>query len=109
MECSGAALPQSSNFDLGLAPTPINVPVLEQMLIGYPKTEIACMLYNGFAKGFTLNCEFPPASRQTPRNLKSIMLNPEAAQRKIDKEVRAGNFGGPWPESPIHDLIISLI
>ncbi len=81
---------------LGLALSPVNVSALKLMLIGYPNKKVAEMLIEGFSTGFSLQCDNPPAITSTPKNLKSIELNPQAAAQKISKEVNLGRFSGPW-------------
>ena len=106
--CS-SALQGINNWDLNMSPSPIVVPVLSQMLVGYPNVEAAKMLVEGFTTGFRLHCDKPPQMNCTPKNLKSIQLNPQAAAKKISKELALGRFSGPWSKPPIPDLIITPI
>ncbi len=105
--CKVAPLPRRNNLEL--APSPVNGSALEQLLIGYPNPKVADMLIEGFSNGFSLKCDNPPVMTFTPKNLKSIQLNPLAAAEKIKKEVNLGRFSGPWKTSPIPDLIITPI
>ncbi len=98
-----------SNHNLGLGITPIKVSELKRVSIGYPKRESADMLITGFSTGFSLRCTAPPQPYIEPKNLKSIRLNPEVAAAKIEKEVRLGRFGGPWPDPPLKDLIVTPV
>ncbi len=98
-----------SNCTLTLAPTPVKTDVLEDMLQTYPNKNIAIFLIDGFKNGFNLQCTKPPVRLHEPANLKSVLLQPECAQQKVNKEVAAGRFGGPWDTPPIPNLVISPI
>ncbi len=98
-----------SNCTLDLAPSPVKINVLENMLESYPNRNIAKLLINGFKCGFDLQCTNPPIRTHDPRNLKSVMLKPECTAEKINKEVAAKRFGGPWETPPLQNFIVSPI
>ena len=98
-----------SNYNLGMGLTPVKASELKRLAIGYPKREVADMLIEGFSKGFSLRCTAPPQPHREPKNLKSLQLNPEAAAAKIAKEVGLGRFGGPWPNPPFKDLVVTPV
>ncbi len=100
---------QASNCSLDKASTPVNIHVLEQMLASYPHKQTAKFLIDGFKNGFNLQCTNPPTREHEPSNLKSVLMNPIHTANKIQKEVIAGNFGGPWDQPPLKNMVISPI
>lgn len=101
-------LESPKNFDTSnLAPTPINKETLEQFLHSYLHKD-AEILHDGFNNGFSLHYSGPIVSR-VAGNLKSAEQNPEVVKAKLDKEVEAGRFAGPFDTKPFKNFIVSPI
>ena len=98
-----------NNCSLSLATFPIRINVLQSMLGSYPQKHISEILVNGFKHGFNLQCTNPPVRTHDPTNLKSVLLNPTCTLEKINKEVTAGRFGGPWSAPPLENFIVRSI
>ena len=65
-------------------------------------------LKRGFTEGFKLEFQ-GERSKRTPKNLKSVFVNPEIARAKIKEELDAGRFVGPFKTPPFEDQTISPI
>ena len=91
-----------------MLPTPIRQNVLDQLLIGYDKSEIE-YLNSGFKKGFSIGYVGDRVSRLS-KNLISCFEKPEEVQKKLQKETALGRIAGPFIEPPFQaDYIISPI
>ena len=91
-----------------MLPTPIRQNVLDQLLIGYDKSEIE-YLNSGFKKGFSIEYVGDRVSRLS-KNLISCFEKPEEVQKKLQKETALGRIAGPFLEPPFQaDYIISPI
>lgn len=86
-----------------LGKTPINVDQLAHYLHNYRDQPF---LIRGFQSGFSLHYQGPRRPRDS-NNLKSIVLNPQLAQQKIQKEVLLQRVGGPFDSPPFHSLQVS--
>ncbi len=75
------------------------------MLSSY-KPQIARELIEGFSRGFRLSYEGPRESRDC-KNLPSALKMPTLMKEKIDKEVTAGRYLGPFDRKPFDNLICS--
>jgi hypothetical protein len=75
-------------------PTPIHVDLLAKYLSGYDKTEKEYIL-QGFSKGFTVFSAISDTQVQC-RNLQSALLRPGIVAEKIQTELAAGRFAGPF-------------
>ena len=88
--------------------SPINIHILNSLLIDYPNKSSAKLLSEGFSSGFRLEYNGIREARDSP-NLKSIKLNPSAAAAKMSKEISLGRIAGPFVSKPIDKLIVSPI
>ena len=88
--------------------SPINIHILNSLLIDYPNKSSAKFLSEGFSSGFRLEYNGIREARDSP-NLKSIKLNPSAAAAKMSKEISLGRIAGPFVSKPIDKLIVSPI
>ena len=86
---------ESKLVDKGLI-TPIKASNLEEMLISYEGREY---LVEGFKRGFKIGYQGDHSSVRG-KNSKSILLNLEKAEEKIDKEVNLGRIKGPFVTPP---------
>ena len=87
--------------------TPIDYIKLDSYLEGY-NIEEREYLVNGFKNGFKL--EFSGSGTSSiPSNLKSTLMHPEITKEKIDNELKAGRFIGPFLDPPFDNQIVSPI
>ena len=87
--------------------TPVNPSKLAKYLEGYDQIK-RDYLITGFTEGFKL--EFVgKCSKLVPSNLKSTIQNPEATRQKINEELEAGRFLGPFNQPPFKEQVISPI
>ena len=104
-------LPQMcKNFDLSLGKSPINIPLLTSYLnvnANVNKTD-SDFLKEGFLKGFRIGFtgERVPNDAQ---NLLSARLRSHVLRDKINNELAAGRFAGPFKFPPISNLKISPV
>lgn len=94
----------AKNFDQEL-PTPIQVDLLAKYLSGYDKTEKEYILH-GFSKGFTVFSAISDTQVQC-RNLQSALLRPGIVAEKIQTELAAGRFAGPFVHPPLPKFHVS--
>ncbi|XP_052214344.1 uncharacterized protein LOC127833226 [Dreissena polymorpha] len=90
-----------------LAPSPINVDILQAESYDYDTTE-SQFLVNGFRKGFSLKYEGPRIATSA-KNLKSALKLPDIVLEKINKEVELCRVAGPFESRPLPNLRISPI
>jgi hypothetical protein len=86
-------------------PTPIHVDLLAKYLSGYDKTEKEYIL-QGFSKGFTVFSAISDTQVQC-RNLQSALLRPGIVAEKIQTELGAGRFAGPFYHPPLPKFHVS--
>ena len=77
-----------------MLPTPIRQYVLDQLLIGYDKSERE-YLNSGFKKGFSIGYVGDRVSRLS-KNLISCFEKPEEVQKQLQKETALGRIAGPF-------------
>ena len=88
--------------------TPVRLCSILPLLEVYPNKKAAATLRSGFSFGFKLGYSGERIHRDCG-NLKSILLNPQAAREKINKEVKLGRIAGPFRSKPLENLIVSPI
>ena len=64
-------------------------------------------LVNGFTFGFRIGRVHTPENCRAPDNHKAVLENPEAATKRVLKEVNLGQVLGPFKEPPFEGLICS--
>ena len=98
------------NFDLDNIVTPVNVDVLERLLLdaNYDKKETE-YLVNGFRDGFSLQFAGNRKIVKTAPNLKLRVGSPTELWNKVMTEVQKGRYAGPYKEVPFEYYIQSPI
>jgi len=91
-----------------LAHTPISVSVLKTLTQNYPNEADATLLVNGFTFGFRIPYSGQRIGRFSPNHASAKRL-PHVVSDKLAKEVALGRVAGPFPEPPLHNLIVSPI
>jgi hypothetical protein len=86
-------------------PTPIQVDLLAKYLSGYDKAEKRYIL-QGFSKGFTVFSAISDTQLQC-RNLQSALLRTGIVAEKIQTELAAGRFAGPFDHHPLPKFHVS--
>ena len=102
---------QFENFDLDSIKTPVNVRVLEELLVQseYDKIETK-FLVDGFKNGFTIGYEGPKNVQIKSPNLKFREVgDPITLWNKVMKEVKEKRYAGPFEEMPFENYIQSPI
>ena len=75
--------------------TPINIPLLLEILKLDPNRTRANFLSNGFSVGFRIGFRGTLYSTR-PRNLRSARLHPRGVETAVQKELRMGHTSGPF-------------
>ena len=95
------------NHDISsLAPTPIKVSQLKQLLLKYPNVEARSILIDGFERGFRVKYSGVRRARHS-LNLKSVRENIELAKEKLAQEVELGRVAGPFTHPPFEHFQVS--
>ena len=95
------------NHDISnLAPTPIKVSQLKQLLLNYPNVEDRSILIDAFEKGFRVKYSRVRRARHS-LNLKSVRENIELAKEKLAQEVELGRVAGPFTHPPFEHFQVS--
>ena len=68
---------------------------MKRCLEVYPNKNDAKILHDGFMYGFKINYHGPRLPSET-RNLKSVLMNPQAATEKVETENKIGKIAGPF-------------
>ena len=89
------------------SPTPVKITEFAKYLEGIDKGTYDYIV-EGFTEGFRLGFKGERTTNDPP-NLKSALGNPKITQAKIDKEVEAGRYAGPFSKRPIDGLTVSPI
>ena len=100
-----------SNTDLSSIVTPVNVDVLEHLLVevNYPSEKIA-FLTNGFHEGFSIGYEGKRDLQLMSQNLKFQGVGNETILwNKVMNEVKLSHYAGPFETVPFKHFIQSLI
>lgn len=84
-------------------PSDVNPDRLRNLLDGYFDADYIC---NGFNFGYLTDFEGPEEDLDA-ENALSAMDNPEAVDAKIDKELKAGRFAGPFDTQPFPNFRVS--
>ena len=85
-------LSEYDRFDVWeLAYSPIKLNKLKECLELYPNRNDAQILLDGFSNGFKINYHGPRLPFET-KNLKSVLLNPHAANEKVENEIKLGRL-----------------
>ena len=92
------------NHDLESVVTPVNVDILEELLIksGYDKQK-SHFLIEGFTQGFSLGYQRNKRVKLTSPNLKLRIGNETILWNKVMKEVKEGRYAGPFTKIPFED------
>ena len=109
--CFTEEILQFHNYDLENIKTPVNVEVLEDLLIQskYDKKETE-FLVDGFRNGFELGYEGSEQVKISSPNLKFRDIgNPTILWNKVMKEVKEKRYAGPFSEIPFDNYIQSPI
>ena len=90
-----------TNFELSEIVTPINIEVLEQLLIktGYAH-ENTKRIVDSFRQGFDIGYRGPTERRDISRNLPFTVGNEVVLWNKIMKEIKAKRYSGPFDSIP---------
>ena len=81
--------------------SPINVDILDSLLVDHPQQAIRQFLVSGFRVGFDIGFRGRFQVRNArPRNLRSALDNPEPVTEAIRKELERGHTSGPFPSPP---------
>ncbi|XP_069605972.1 uncharacterized protein [Ranitomeya imitator] len=86
--------------------TPVSVKSMEPWLSRYPNKPAAAQLSFGFSFGFFIPFIFS-RKPQLSKNLKSARELPAILHDKLNKEIRAGRFQGPFDSLPFFNLRVS--
>ena len=86
-----------------LAPSPINVDILQAESYDYDTTE-SQFLVNGFRKGSSLKNKGPRKATNA-KNLKSALKLPDIVLKKINKEVELCGVPGPFVKVDLYQII----
>ena len=86
-----------------LAPTTINLTVLDHLLELYPDREVAEQLYTGFHFGFKSGYQGPQSPYQC-KNLQSALQHPHIVTQKLREEISAGRVAGPFDQPPFDNF-----
>ena len=89
-----------------LSNSPVDVAILNKLIINYPNQEVKNKLLKGFQFGFSLEYD-GDRKCYTCNNLKSALENKPQVQEIIDKEIQEGRVDGPFNSPPMDDLRIS--
>ena len=89
-----------------LSNSPVDVAILNKLIINYPNQEVKNKLLKGFQFGFSLEYD-GDRKCYTCNNLKSALENKPQVQEIIDKEIQEGRVDGPFNSPPMDDFRIS--
>ena len=99
-----------SNCDLNNITTPLNIKILEQILVDtkYDVGETK-FLVGGFSQGFDIGYKGPVKRQSRSKNIPFTVGNKVELWSKIMKEVKAKRMAGPYDEIPFADYIQSPV
>ena len=88
--------------------SPINVPLLDNLLSTHPDRGLVSFLVDGFNHGFSIGFTGPMSTGQS-RNLLSARNNPSAVTAAIKKELIRQHTSGPFDSIPFHPFHCSSL
>ena len=96
----------SKDFVDGLKPvTPININLLECMLVDHPDREFVVGLCSGLREGFKIGYQ-GPRQPYVSKNLKTAYMLPEIVDGNLLEEVKQGRTIGPFTQPPFKNFQI---
>ena len=94
----------SKDFVDGLKPvTPININLLECMLVDHPDREFVVGLCSGLREGFKIGYQ-GPCQPYVSKNLKTAYMLPEIVDGNLLEEVKQGRTIGPFTQPPFKNF-----
>lgn len=98
----------ASEEEIPPLPTPINVDILENVLLDHPNRDFVLRLCSNLRYGADIGYTGPRVPRFS-RNLPTALAQPEIVTQNLATEIALGRVAGPFSEPPFPNFQVSPI